>query len=140
MNNTYIICFSLRVWQKYAFLFSFFQIFVFTFRLRRTNIHVDSMIIFSKWISKKLWASSIWTTETFWFHCGSVNYTNVYNDWISKRVSERERERESEREREREAGNSKFHLLDLLLVIVVYLGDATLRHFDGRREWHSFRF
>ena len=56
---------------------------------------------------------------------------NVYNN----RTSKRERERDREREREG-AGHSKFHLSDLLM-IMVYFGDATpfslARHFDGRQ-------
>ena len=51
-------------------------------------------------------------------------------------IGRQKRERERERERESGAGHSKFHLSDLLM-IVVYLGDATsfslTRHFDGRQ-------
>ena len=42
-----------------------------------------------------------------------------------------------ERERERRAGHSKFHLSDLLLMIAVYIGNATpfsfTRHFNGHQ-------
>ena len=47
------------------------------------------------WNNNKIWIiisnyqlfrlSSIWTTETFWLQCRSVDYSNVYNDRTSKR-------------------------------------------------------
>ena len=76
----------LRGWQKNVFFF--FQKFIFTFCKQGANIEVESRIIFSKWISKNLWASTIWITETFWLHCGNINNMNVY----SYRMSKRERE------------------------------------------------
>ena len=72
MNITFCIIFSVHGWQSYAF-FSFFQMFVFTFRKRGANINFESGMIFSKWISKNLWASSIWRRETFGLLRGSVN-------------------------------------------------------------------
>ena len=87
--------FLVRDWQTNIFVFSlcffffaFFQMFDFNFRKQGVNIDVESRIIFSKWISKNLWKSSIWTPETYWLPCGSVNHTNVYIEQTSKRERE----------------------------------------------------
>ena len=114
------------------FLIGFLWNIRFFFHNWGANINIESKIIFSNWISKNLWVSSIWRTEIFWLYCETLNYTNVYNDRMSNRERKWER---GKREGEIEEFHSKFHLSDLLLMTTVYFGEATpfslTRHFDN---------